>query len=121
MAQLTPQQLRQFARLGAEARLAQLDAEIAAIKTMYPDLAHARAGGQATAKKQPAPAKRRKRYRMSPEARRAAAERMRKYWAERRGGKAEGQQAQAAAQKKAGAAKKTAKRKRAGRKRAKKS
>ncbi len=118
MAQLNPQQLRQFARLGAEARLAQLDVEIAAIKSMYPDLAQSRAIAPAAA---PAgrPARRRKRYRMSPEARKAAAERMRKYWAERRAAK-QARQPTPNARKHAVAARKTAKRKTAGRKRASK-
>jgi hypothetical protein len=81
--QLTKEQLYAFARLGAEARLAQIDAEIAAIKSAYPDLGvgsrRARTGGAAPPQSAP-----RKPYRMSPQARQAAAERMRKYWAERR-------------------------------------
>jgi hypothetical protein len=84
MPQLTPQQVRQFARLGAAARLAQLDAEIAAIKAVYPELAKGGAPAEPAAQKVAATPKRRRRYRMSPEARKAAAERMRKYWAERR-------------------------------------
>jgi hypothetical protein len=84
MPQLTPQQLREFARLGAEARLAQLDAEIAAIKSTYPEIARAHGSAPAESRQARTPAKRRRRYRMSPEARKAAAERMRKYWAERK-------------------------------------
>ena len=92
MPELSSDQLRQFIRLGAQARLAQLDVESAAIRAAYPDLAPARRRGrprQAQAGAAPALASkpRKRRYRMSFEARKAAAERMRKYWAERRKGK----------------------------------
>jgi hypothetical protein len=94
MAPLTDTQLRQFARLGAMARLAQLDAEIAAIKAAYPDLgtsgkatkrtragaARKRAGRRVVAKR----AVKRGGSHMSPAARKAASVRMKKYWAERR-------------------------------------
>jgi len=94
---LSKEQLMGLARLGAAARLAQLDAEITAIKAMYPEFAgprrgQARAATPAAAPAAPATAKparkTRKPYNMSPAARKAVSERMRKFWAERRKAKA---------------------------------
>lgn len=112
MAKLTTPQLREFARLGAQARLAQLDAEIAAIKTAYPELARSRGPAGRAARRAAAPTKRRRRYRMSPEARKAAAERMRKYWADRRAA-AKSAQPRAATRSKARPTRRAARRKRA--------
>ena len=91
---LSKQQLMTLARLGAAARLAQLDAEIAAIKAMYPEYAGKRSASGRAARRvaavaSPAAAsKSRKPYNMSPAARKAVSERMTKYWAERRKAKA---------------------------------
>ncbi len=88
---LSQDQLRRLARLGATARLEQLRQEEAAIRAEFPDLfgrrRHAssdaagagQAGGSAT---------RRRRAAMSAAGRKAVSERMRKYWAERRKAKA---------------------------------
>jgi hypothetical protein len=94
---LTPGQLRQLARLGAEARLAQLDVEIAAIKAAYPDVAGTRKGGRPRKRAAPVPSpeeaapaaavkrvKTGKRRPMSAAERKAVSERMRQYWAQRR-------------------------------------
>jgi hypothetical protein len=96
MAELTREQIHDLAHLGAQAHLAQLDMEIAAIKGAYPDLAGTPRRGrrprkvQAVAAQEPAPmpavkpAKRRRVHRMSAAERKAVSERMKKYWAARR-------------------------------------
>ncbi len=88
MEDLSQEQLRQFARLGAQARLAQIDAERRAIVGAFPDLSGPRKPGRppraAAAKTSPEEARPRRQYRMSPQARQAAADRMRKYWAAKR-------------------------------------
>jgi hypothetical protein len=83
---LNADQLRRLARLGAIARLEQLRQEEAAIRAEFPELfgrgrQPARDGAAAPA--EPKGRKRRK-TRMSAEARKAVSDRMRKYWAERR-------------------------------------
>jgi hypothetical protein len=75
--------MQRLARLGAIARLKELEEEAAAIRKAFPGL-----GKAAPAAASPAPAApktRKKRGKMSPEARKAAAERMRAYWAKKRG------------------------------------
>ena len=90
MAELTQEQLHDLARLGAPARLAQLDMETGAIRAAYPDLAgqprRGRPARTKTAPAVPAPkhAKPRKVHRMSAAERKAVSERMRRYWAGRR-------------------------------------
>ena len=75
--------LQRFARLGAEARLSELELERAAILRSFPDLARrgtrtGGGGGGAT----------RRRSNMSAAARKAVSVRMKKYWASRRKAKA---------------------------------
>ena len=86
MANLSPEQLRELARLGAAARVQELRQEEAAIRAMFPDLfgggRQARDAGEDGAG--PATKRRRRRQRMSAAARKAVSERMRRYWAERR-------------------------------------
>lgn len=95
MANLNQEQLRRLARLGAVARLGQLRQEEAAIRSEFPDLfgrgrrEDGAAAAPAKAAKALAGRARRRRRRVSAEARKAASERMRKYWAERRKEKAE--------------------------------
>jgi hypothetical protein len=88
MADLNRDQIRRLARLGAQARLAELRQEEAAIRHAFPDLfsGTARRGGRTAQASADAPAGRRKRRRtsMTAAARRAVSERMKKYWAERR-------------------------------------
>ena len=86
--------LRRFAKLGAQARLEQIEMERKAILATFPDLALRRRGaaqaGVRYAPKTAAPAVvRRRRPRMTAAQRKAVSERMKKYWAERRkkGGK----------------------------------
>lgn len=88
MANLNREQLRRLTRLGAIARLEQLQQEEAAIRSEFPELFGR--GRRLDAVPAPAPAegRRRRRRRMSADARKAVAERMRKYWAERRKAKA---------------------------------
>ena len=90
MANLNQEQLRRLARLGAVARLEQLRAEEEAIRGEFPELfgRGRRQAGAAAPQAATAAAGRRRRKKMSPQARKAVSERMRKYWAERRKGKA---------------------------------
>jgi len=84
MANLTQDQLRRLARLGAVARLEQLRQEEAAIRAEFPELFGGRREGGNGAAKAAGGGRRR---RMTAEARKAVSERTRKYWAERRKGK----------------------------------
>ena len=91
--------MREFALIGARARLRELEAEIADIQRDFPELGAARPSPDTT-DAQPVRAKmarpkrerhrpaQRKRPTMSPQARTAASERMRKYWETRRQGHA---------------------------------
>ena len=90
MANLNPEQLRRLARLGAVARLEQLRTEEAAIRAEFPELFGRGRREPADAAPSPAgaAARGRRRRKMSPEARKAVSERMRKYWANRRKAKA---------------------------------
>ena len=90
MTDLSKEQLRQLATVGAIARLEELRIEEAAIRQAFPELG--RKSSPAPVVKATAPevvekapeASARGRNRMSPSARRAVSERMKKYWAERR-------------------------------------
>ena len=92
MADLSRQQLERLARRGAQALLTELEQEAAAIRRAFPDLFGGRRRGRRAASDQaaaPTPTgRRRRRPTMSPAARRAVSERMKKYWAERRKAKA---------------------------------
>ena len=88
---LSNEQLHHLARHGAEARLKELEAEIAAIRAAFPDLAGTYRRGRprrptsrgAVATHDARP-RRRRRNRMSAAARKAVSDRMKKYWAGRR-------------------------------------
>jgi len=89
VANLKTEQLRRLARLGAIARLEQLQQEEAAIRAEFPELfGRGRRGvsrGNSSADTADDRDDRpRGRRRMSAAARRAVSQRMRKYWAERR-------------------------------------
>ena len=91
MANLNQEQLRRLARLGAVARLEQIRAEEAAIRGEFPELfgrGRREPGASTPVKAGAGGGSRRRRRKMSPQARKAVSERMRKYWAERRKGKA---------------------------------
>ena len=81
MADLSRDELRRLARLGAKARLEELQREEAAIRQAFPDLFGGRGGRRRAASKRGG---RRRRNRMSAAARRAVSIRMKKYWADRR-------------------------------------
>ncbi|HUE89502.1 MAG TPA: hypothetical protein VMO26_25780 [Vicinamibacterales bacterium] len=97
--ELSREELRRLARLGAERRLEELRKEEAAIRKAFPDLGgrpggasakRGRRAGRAAAAgaNDSAPkAKRPARYKMSAAQKRAVSERMKKYWAARRKGK----------------------------------
>jgi hypothetical protein len=85
---LTQEQLRRLARLGAVARLEQLRAEEAAIRSEFPELFGRGRREEGATAAAAAGDRRRRRPKMSAQARKAVSERMRKYWAERRKGKA---------------------------------
>jgi hypothetical protein len=75
--------LYRLARIGAVARLQELEAEAAAIRKTFPGVTEAKSS--ATAKLAPATAaKPRKRKKMSAEARKAIGDRMKAYWAAKR-------------------------------------
>ena len=78
--------LKALARLGAQARIAELIAEIDAILEAFPELgqAAARPGRQTIQAKVKPAVRRRKRSTMSAAARKAVSERMKRYWANRR-------------------------------------
>ena len=78
--------LKALARLGAQARIAELIAEIDAILKAFPELGETAARpGQLGVQAEVKPiVRRRKRSRMSAAARKAVSERMKRYWAERR-------------------------------------
>jgi hypothetical protein len=91
----TEDRMREFALLGARARIRELESEIADIRRVFPELSKAEPSREVTqaqpahqkpARQKPARQKlsRRKRPSLSPEARKASSERMRKYWEERR-------------------------------------
>lgn len=96
--ELSKDDLRRFARLGAMRRLEDIRAEEAAIRAAFPELfsgdrpaprvakaASSATGAQAPAAPARAAAKKaRKRSTMSPAMRKAVSERMKKYWAGRR-------------------------------------
>ena len=93
MADLSRDELQRLARLGAKARLEELQQEEAAIRRAFPDVFGRRRGRPAAAPSagpsQPAARRRRRRRsNMSPAARRAVSIRMKKYWADRRKEKA---------------------------------
>ena len=75
--------LKQYARRGAQIRVAELNKELAEIFRIFPDLRNGGAvdDGQA---RNTSRGGRRKRSRMSAAQRKAVSERMRKYWADRR-------------------------------------
>lgn len=82
--ELSKDDLRRFARLGAMRRLEDIRQEEASIRAAFPELfrsSAAPAPAPATAKAKKA---RRRRSTMSADARRAVSERMKKYWAGRR-------------------------------------
>jgi hypothetical protein len=70
-----------LARAGAERRLTELQSELASLFRLFPDLRRSRATGTRTAA---APRTRRRRRGWSSAQRKAAADRMRKYWAARK-------------------------------------
>jgi hypothetical protein len=94
--ELKQEVLRNLVKLGAQARLEQIEMERRAILATFPDLGGVRRrpgrpprGGQAA--EAPAAAKpRRRRRTMTAAQRKEVSERMRKYWAERRKAKAKG-------------------------------
>lgn len=79
--ELSRDDMRRFARLGAMKRLEELRKEESAIRSTFPELFRAASRPVATVS---AASRSRKPYRMSPDAKRAVSERMKKYWADRR-------------------------------------
>lgn len=89
MAELSREDLRRLARLGATARLVELRTEEAAIRQSFPELFHPATKPLPRAAKVPAAAApARRRNNMSAAARKAVSDRMKKYWAARRKAKA---------------------------------
>ena len=83
--ELSKDDMRRFARLGAMKRLEDMRREEASIRTAFPELfAGARSAPTLKAAKAEKGAKARKRSSMSAAMRKAVSERMKKYWAGRR-------------------------------------
>jgi hypothetical protein len=87
---LTPDQLREYARMGAAVRLAQLSDEIKVIHTAFPELrartskgSDPSAVGSAPTENEPRTRKRRRRKLTAAE-KKFISERMKKYWATRK-------------------------------------
>jgi hypothetical protein len=76
---------KELERLGAQARLNQLQSEMAAIRRAFPGLGR---GPRPAADGEGGGPRKRRRSRMSAAARRAVSVRMKKYWAARRKAKA---------------------------------
>jgi hypothetical protein len=76
--------LREFALVGARAKFAALQAELASLVATFPELA--KAAGTKVAAAVPGRKRGRKKP-MTAAEKKAVSERMRKYWAERRAGK----------------------------------
>jgi hypothetical protein len=76
---MTTSQLREFARVGAEARLKAISEERQAILTVFPELGDGAAPGRRAAS--PAAAAARKRRGMPAAQRKAVGQRMKRYWA----------------------------------------
>jgi hypothetical protein len=73
--------MKTWMRLGAAVRVRELDAEVALIRSEFPDLG--RANTPASSVEPATKPRRRRRFRMSPEARKRQSERMKKLWAKR--------------------------------------
>jgi hypothetical protein len=91
---LTPTDMHRLARLGAAARLAELEREMASLRKAFPGLkappAEAAPSGAAPglpAKVSARASKRGRKKPMSAAERKAVSERMKRYWADRRKGK----------------------------------
>ena len=80
-------QLREFARIGAEVRLKELEAEIASIRRALPELRAERGGEVPIPSGKKVRRRRRRRRRMSAEARAKIAAAQRKRWAAVKAGK----------------------------------
>ena len=78
--------MKEYARRGAEARLAELNAELLEIYRAFPDMRRRRlrAAGGATASQGESVPGRRRRKGMSAAQRKAVSARMKRYWAARR-------------------------------------
>ncbi len=84
MADLSREEMRRLARLGAQARLVELKREEGNIRRAFPELFRASTRPAVTAADAAGEVRRRRRSRMSAAGRKAVSERMKKYWAERR-------------------------------------
>ena len=83
--------IRHYAIVGAEARLLQLSQETETIHRLFPELRNGAAQKAVPAgASAPRPPRRDRRHTMSAAERNAVSERMKKYWAARRGGSADG-------------------------------
>jgi len=78
--------LKSLARLGAKARLHELEAERQAILKAFPGLRTPASKADAPVAEAKPKAKKTRRRNLSPETRKATSERMKKYWAEKRAG-----------------------------------
>lgn len=84
MAELSRDELRRLARLGAQARLVEIRREEANIRAAFPELFRGATRPVAAAAAEAPAGRARRRGGMSSAMRKAVSERMKKYWAERR-------------------------------------
>jgi hypothetical protein len=81
---LTERQLRQYARVGAQAELYRLHLEIAAIQRAFPELAGRPPQRQTSGESKQQATSATRRRSMSAARRKAVSERMKRYWSDRR-------------------------------------
>lgn len=81
---MTQTQMMVYARLGAEQRLAELAAEVVAIRSAFPELRDSHKIADAAIDPPPTPRKAGRRPKMTAAARKAVSVRMRAYWKARR-------------------------------------
>ena len=81
-------ELLRLARAGAEARVSELQREISSLYASFPDLRRRIGGGRRKSALGRRPAVKRRRRQWTAAQRRAVALRMRRYWANRKAGKA---------------------------------
>ena len=86
--ELSSDQLRRLARLGAATRLEELRKEEAAIRRSFPEIGQVMRRGPGRPAKAASAAPARRRPKMSAAGRKAVSVRMKKYWADRRKAKA---------------------------------
>jgi hypothetical protein len=84
MADLTREELRHYAAVGAQARIQELQAELTKLQTLFPSNGDGNGAGAMATSPAPQAARQSRKRHMSAAARKAVSARMKKFWAERR-------------------------------------